>query len=114
MNYDKSKGAVFGLIVGVLLGSLSMSYFVDSKEETIKTSSSVNADTGATEVTEINYKNGRCHLSKDVTRFPKSLGGDSTSIYMRGSYVCENLDSKADVEIFKKALDKAVELGWVK
>lgn len=104
------QGTILGLILGLLIGGLTVHEWMP-KPDIITLGEAVNADTSKSVVTQVNYNQERCSLTK---RDYSLIGLSTTSVNLDYSFKCTTLDSKQDVENLKKALDKAVQLEWVK
>lgn len=104
------QGTIVGLILGCLIGGAIVHEWMP-KADTITLGEAVNADTSKSVVTQVNYNQERCSLTK---RDYSMIGLSTTSVNLDYGHRCTTLDSKQDVENLKKALDKAVQLGWVK
>ena len=104
------QGTIVGLVLGVFLGG-AVVYEFAPKPDVLAFNKSVNSETGKSVVTRIDYNNEKCSLSVRYFRF---MGLSDDSIRLDSGYRCGDLGSKQEVENLKKALDKAVEMGWVK
>lgn len=104
------QGTIVGLVIGAVLGGVVVSEWLP-KQDVLGFNKSVNSETSKSVVTRIDYNFEKCSLSLKNFRF---LGISDDSIRLDGGYQCGYLESKQEIENLKKALDKAVELGWVK
>ena len=104
------QGTVVGLVLGIILGG-TVAYEFAPKADVLAFNKSVNSETGKSVVTRIDYNHQKCSLSVSYFRF---MGMSDESIRLDSGYRCGNLSSKQEAENLKKALDKAIELGWVK
>lgn len=113
MKFNNTKtiqGVAVGLVLGLLLGGTIVHEWMP-KPDVITLGEAVNADTSKSVVTQINYNQERCSLDKSELDF---MGMTYKSINLDYSFKCTTLDSKQAVQNLKKALDKAVQLEWVK
>lgn len=104
------KGSLLGLVFGVVWGGVMVHEFTP-KPDVLIVNKSVNSETNKSVVNSIDYNHGKCSLSLKSFRF---IGIIDDSVQLDGGYRCSLLDSKEDVYNLKKALDKAIELEWVK
>lgn len=104
------QGTIVGLVVGAILGAIVANEWLP-KPDTLSFNKSINSEIGKSVVTRIYYNFEKCSLSYKAFRF---LDVSDDSVRLDSGYRCGYLESKQEVESLKKALDKAVELGWVK
>lgn len=113
MKFNNTKtiqGVAVGLVLGLLLGGAIVHEWMP-KPDVITLGEAVNADTSKSVVTQVNYNQEQCSLTK---RDYRVIGLSGTSVNLDFGHNCITLDSKQEVENLKKALDKAVQLEWVK
>lgn len=111
MNWERVTYVFYGLLIGSAIGSLAVIYYPNQVNKPLITlNKSVNADTGTTEIQEILFNDTKCKIYKDDI----SAMFDQSAVAIGGGYSCKYLDSKQKIASLKAALDKAIELEWVK
>lgn len=111
MNWERATYVFYGLLAGTIIGSLAVIYYPNQDNKPlISLNKSVNADTGTTEIQEILFNDSNCRIYKDSI----SAMFYQSSVTIGGGYSCKYLNSKQEVISLKAALDKAIELEWVK
>lgn len=111
MNWERATYVFYGLLVGSIIGSLAVIYYPNQVDKPLTTlNKSVNADTGTTEIQEILFNDSKCRIYKDSI----SAMFYQSSVAIGGGYGCKYLNSKQEITSLKAALDKVIELEWVK